>query len=222
MQNPEITFPPTLLVTEQTIDISGFSQSQRTFYLNLFWEIVEIYRAQKKPRVIIGNAASREPGAELARQAGLPFAFESVTIDAWHYRNEYLLSHFSAGKPLKKVKGRFDTYDVRGLVADLEAFAAGKEVAFPVYSRKLHDPVKNSIHVTTAETLLVVEGLWLLHDAAGWEAVRPLLDFSFFIESDVERTKAPVIRRHMTGGRTLADATHIMKRWMHGIRLWYS
>ena len=110
-------------------------------------------------------------------------------------------------KPLKKVKGRFDTYDVRGLVADLEAFAAGKEVAFPVYSRKLHDPVKNSIHVTTAETLLVVEGLWLLHDAAGWEAVRPLLDFSFFIESDVERTKAPVIRRHMTGGRTLADAT---------------
>jgi pantothenate kinase len=215
MQNPEITFPPTLLVTEQTIDISGFSQSQRTFYLNLFWEIVEIYRAQKKPRVIIGMAGPTGAGKsvvtvllkELARQAGLPFAFESITIDAWHYPNEFLLSHFSAGEPLKKVKGRFDTYDVRGLVADLEAFAAGKEVAFPVYSRKLHDPVKNSIHVTTAETLLVVEGLWLLHDAAGWEAVRPLLDFSFFIESDVERTKAPVIRRHMTGGRTLADAT---------------
>jgi pantothenate kinase len=56
-------------------------------------------------------------------------------------------------------------------------------------------------------TLLLVEGLWLLHDGAGWEAVAPLLDFAYFIESDVERTKAPVVHRHMTGGRTLADAT---------------
>jgi pantothenate kinase len=33
------------------------------------------------------------------------------------------------------------------------------------------------------------------------------LDFTYFINSDKERTKGPVIKRHMTGGRTLEDAT---------------
>ena len=212
---PDITFPPTLTVTDQTIDISTFSPAQKRFYTDLFAEIVEFYRACQKPRVVVGIAGPTGAGKsvvavllkELARQVRLPFAIESVTIDAWHYPNAYLLSHFVAGEPLKKVKGRFDTYDPAGLVRDLEAFAAGRDVDFPVYSRKLHDPVPSAIPVRMPATLLLVEGLWLLHDGAGWEAVAPLLDFAYFIESDVERTKAPVVHRHMTGGRTLADAT---------------
>ncbi len=214
MPNAELTFPSSLLVTEQTIDISGFSQRQKAFYLSLFWEVVAVYRARKKPRVIIGVAGPTGAGKsvvtvlfkELAGQAGLPFAFESVTIDAWHYPNSRLLSHFSGGEPLKHVKGRFDTYDVGGLTRDLQAFASGKNVSFPIYSRKLHDPVPNRIPITARDTLLLVEGLWLLHDAGGWETVRPLLDFTYFIESDPEKTRGPVVRRHMAGGRSLEDA----------------
>lgn len=215
MQAPDITFPSTLLVTEQTIDISGFSPGQKAFYLNLFWEVVAVYRSKNKPRVILGVAGPTGAGKsvvtvlfkELARQAGLPFAFESVTIDAWHYPNAYLLSHFSAGEPLKKVKGRFDTYDVGGLVRELQAFASGENVSFPIYSRKLHDPVAAGIPVTARDALLLAEGLWLLYDAGGWERVGPLLDFRYFIDSDPERAKAPVLRRHITGGRTLEEAT---------------
>jgi pantothenate kinase len=214
MPNPELTFPSALRVTEQTIDISGFSQRQKTFYLNLFWEVVAVYRAKHKPRVVIGVAGPTGAGKsvvavlfkELAAQAGLPFAFESVTIDAWHYPNAHLLSHFSEGDSLKKVKGRFDTYNVSGLVRDLQAFSSGETVSFPIYSRKLHDPVNHSIRVETRETLLLIEGLWLLYDAGGWEAVGPLLDFTLFIDSDPAKTREPVLRRHMTGGRTLEDA----------------
>jgi len=215
MQTPELTFPTALQVTEQTIDISGFSPGQKAFYLKLFWEVVGIYQSQNQPRVIIGVAGPTGAGKSvvtvlfqvLARQAGLPFAFESVTIDAWHYPNTYLLAQLSAGEPLKKVKGRFDTYDVGGLVRDLQAFAAGENVSFPIYSRKLHDPVPAGIAVTARNALLLVEGLWLLHDAGGWERVGPLLDFRYFIDSDPERARAPVLRRHMTGGRTLEEAT---------------
>jgi pantothenate kinase len=215
MQQPGTIFPATLTVTEQTIDLSGFSATQKAFYLSLFWEAVGIYQTQNKPRVAIGFGGPTGAGKsvvtvlfkELARQAALPFVLECVTIDAWHFPNIYLLSHFSEGESLKKVKGRFDTYDVPSLVNDLRQFAAGEAVAFPIYSRKLHDPVPESIRVESASTLLLVEGLWLLHEGAGWEAVRPLLDFCFFIEADVERTRASVLRRHMTGGRTLEDAT---------------
>jgi pantothenate kinase len=203
-----------LTVTEQTIDISGFTPQQKAFYLNLFQETVAMYHAAGKPRVALGIAGPTGAGKsvvavlfkELAKQTRLPFAFEVITIDAYHYPNAYLLSHFSDGIPLKQVKGRFDTYDVPALVRHLQTFAAGHNLAFPAYSRKLHDPVANSVPVTAQATLLIVEGLWLLFDRGGWDQMRPLLDFCYFIDSDKERTRQAVIRRHMTGGRTPEDA----------------
>jgi len=100
------------MVTEQTIDLSGFSPQQKTFYLNLFWETVDVCNAAKKSRVVIGMAGPTGAGKsvvavlfqELAKQARLPFAFEAVTIDAYHYPNRHLLSHFSDGVPLKQVR----------------------------------------------------------------------------------------------------------------------
>jgi len=142
----------------------------------------------------------------MARQADLPFALEPITIDAYHFPNQFLLSHFSEGKQLKDVKGRFDTYDAKALAEDLKAFSAGETVSFPTYSRKLHDPVKNSIVLAAKEALLIVEGQWLLFDRAGWEEVGPRLDYAIFIESDPMRAKGPVLKRHMAGGRTLEDA----------------
>ena len=143
---------------------------------------------------------------EIAKQTGLSFALESITIDAYHYPNSYLNSHFSGGEPLKKVKGRYDTYDVQAF-GDLRAFSYGETVSFPIYSRKLHDPIKDGIVTAVKDTLLIVEGLWLLYENAGWETIGPLLDYSIFIDSDKERTKEPVLKRHMTGGRTLEDAS---------------
>jgi hypothetical protein len=214
VQNSPLNFPATLTVTGQTIDISGFHRAQKDFYLNLFWETVEIYRAAKKPRGIIGFAGPTGAGKsvvtvlfkELAKQAGLPFAIECVTIDAYHYPNSYLLAHDSEGVPLKQVKGRFDTYEVAALAGDLQAFAAGGSVAFPEYSRTLHDPVPNRILVAAPAALLLLEGLWLLFDQGGWAAIKPRLDFCYFIDSDKERTRSAVIKRHMAGGRTREDA----------------
>lgn len=215
MQISELVFPASLLVTGQTIDISDISPQAKAFYLNLFGETVGLCRPAQKSRVVIGIAGPTGAGKsvvavlfqELARQTPLPFAFASVTIDAYHYPNHYLLTHFSDGSALKQVKGRFDTYDVAALVRDLQAFVAGENIAFPTYSRTLHDPVPHSVPITVPATLLVLEGLWLLWDQGGWEQIRPLLDFCYFIDSDPERTRQAVLQRHMTGGRSLADAT---------------
>lgn len=215
MPVPELNFPATLTVTEQTVDISGFAKAQKDFYRSLFWKTVDVYQAARKPRVAIGMAGPTGAGKsvlavlfqELARQARLPFGFAVVTIDAYHFPNSYLLSHASNGVPLKQVKGRFDTYDVPALARDLTSFAAGERVAFPAYSRKLHDPVPAQIRIETSATLLLVEGLWLLSDRGEWSQIRPLLDFCYFIDADKERTRPAVLKRHMTGGRTLDSAT---------------
>lgn len=214
MQNSEICFPKTLSVTEQEVDISAVTHQQKQFYLNLFDEIVGIYRSKKKPRVIIGIAGPTGAGKSVAAalfkviadQLSLPFIFETITIDAYHYPNEYLLSHASGNEPLKNFKGRYDTYDVKKLADQLKEFASGNEVSFPKYSRKLHDPVENAITIARNEALLVVEGLWLLYDIHDWGLIGPLIDFVFFIESDKERAKESVVRRHMAGGRTYEEA----------------
>jgi pantothenate kinase len=209
-----LQFPLSLTVTEQVIDISGMTPAQREFYRRLFGEILAVQQSVAKPRVIVGLAGPTGAGKsvlavlfkELARQAALPFAVEVVTIDAYHYPNCFLLSHFSEGAPLKQVKGRFDTYDVAALANDLAAFRAGAAVDFPAYSRKLHDPVPGSVRVGAPATLLLLEGLWLLSDCGEWSKIPPLLDYCYFIESDKERTREAVIKRHMTGGRTREDA----------------
>ncbi len=216
MQNREIQFPVSLEVTEQQIDLSALTQRQREFYLDLLSEIADIYKTTNKSRVVVGIAGPTGAGKsvvavllkDLAKQAGLPFALESITIDAYHYPNSYLHSHFAEGEPLKRVKGRFDTYDAKGLARDLKAFGGGERVSFPTYSRKLHDPVKDGIVVDTEKALLIVEGLWLLYDKAGWEAVGSLLDYAIFIDADRERVKQSVLKRHMKGGRTLEDASN--------------
>ena len=215
MKEREIIFPASLEVTAQAIDLSALSRGQKDFYLRLFSEIVEIYRAKRKPRVVIGMAGA--PGAgksvvavllqNIARQADLPFAVESITIDAYHFPNQFLLSHFYEGKPLKLVKGRFDTYDAKALAEDLKDFSAGETVSFPTYSRILHDPVKDGILVEAKDALLIVEGQWLLFDRAGWGEVGPRLDYAIFIDSDPVRAREPVLKRHMAGGRTWEDAS---------------
>ena len=215
MPTPNPTFPTALTVTEQVIDISGFTPGQKDFYLKLFQETMDLYHRAGKPRTVIGITGPTGAGKsviavlfrDLANQCQLPFTLESVTIDAYHFPNRHLLSHFAGGVPLKQVKGRFDTYDVPALASRLTSFKAGANLSFPAYSRKLHDPVPDSVPITGPATLLILEGLWLLSSHGQWPQIRPLLDFCYFIESDKERTRQAVIKRHMAGGRTLEDAT---------------
>lgn len=219
MQTPDysrVLFPSSVSVTGQEINISSLTNTQKQFYINLFMELLELYLSKQKPRMIVGLAGPAGSGKsvitaifhEIAKQLQLPFRFETVGIDAFHYRNDFLLKHTTNGKPLKANKGRFDTYDVSKLTKALLDFSAWKEVSLPVYSRKTHDPIEDAIVIKKGEpALLIIEGLWILYDKDGWENVGKLLDFSIFIETDNEKVRQGVLERHVRGGRTLEDAS---------------
>lgn len=214
--NPlNISFPNKLNVTDQEIDISSLSNAQKEFYVNLFKEIVRVYQSRKKPRVIVGIAGPAGSGKsvlmaifhEISKQRPLPFRFETIGIDAFHYPNDFLFKQTEAGEPLKNHKGRFDTYDVQKLTEALAHFSLGHSVSLPAYSRKTHDPVENVANIKGGEpALLVVEGLWLLYEKKGWEKVGKLLDFSIFVEASKNRVREGVLSRHIRGGRTPEDA----------------
>lgn len=219
MQSPDysrILFPSSVLVTEQEINISSLSDTQKQFYIDLFKEIIDLYIFKQKPRMIVGLAGPAGSGKsvtvailhKIAKQLHFPFRLETVGIDAFHHKNDFLLTHTIDGEPLKAHKGRFDTYDVKKLAGTLQNFSVGKEVSLPLYSRKIHDPIESAVAIRNEEpALLLVEGLWILYDKAGWENVGKLIDFSIFVEADNERVRQGVLERHVRGGRTLEDAS---------------
>ena len=65
------------------------------------------------------------------------------------------------------------------LAAQLDQLRGGKSIARPVYSFRIHAPLKRTVAVPPTE-VVIVEGLHVLHDAR----VRGLLDFSVFLDVD--------------------------------------
>ncbi len=212
----KIIFPSKLTVTEQEIDISTLNQKQQKFYLDLFTEIVDIYTKKQKHRVIIGITGPTGSGKsvisalfqEIAKQIKLPFRLETVGIDAFHYPNNILVSQKKDGKNLIDYKGRFDTYDVSKLISALKSFSLGKKISLPVYSRKIHNPIENIVTIDEQNTLLLIEGLWLLYDQERWNEIGKLLDFSIFVNADKEVVRKAVVQRHIKGGRTATEANN--------------
>ena len=209
MDFQDIKFPATLEVTEQTIDISGISDSQKRHYFDFAAEISVFYALQKKPRALVGVCGAAGSGksvlAEITkyviRQMGAPFRFEHITLDAFHYTNSYLISH-----ALKDFKGRSDTYDVEKFVDCLKKFKGGEAILFPAYSRKIHEPVESTISIQEEHVLLLVEGQWLLRATGGGGALKKTFDIMYYIDSDADKVRSGVIERHIAGGRNREDA----------------
>jgi putative kinase len=209
-----ITFPEKLLVTQQEIDTSFLTDSQRGSYLKLFQQVIQVYESKGKHRVAVGLSGPTGSGKsviaalfkQIVHQLSLPFRFETLGIDAFHYPNDYLLTHTAGDKTLKEFKGRFDTYDVPKLLKTLESFQTGRKIVLPEYSRKTHDPIEDAYVISEENVLLLVEGLWLLYDANGWEQIGNHLDFSIFINAEKDAVRASVIKRHTEGGRSPENA----------------
>jgi putative kinase len=223
-----LSFPAKVVVTDHVIDTSTLAPETQQAFIGLFRHAVALYETAEMPRYVLGLAGPTGSGKSViaalfeafASQLMLPFRFVTVGIDAFHFTNAYLLAHTVDGAVMKSFKGRYDTYDVAKLARTLSAFRAGQDVSFPVYSRAAHDPVEDVIAVPEPNVLLLLEGLWLLHDSQQWSAIRRLLDHSIFIEASKDKVRPAVIKRHVEGGRSSENAPTITKPWMPTTSNW--
>ncbi|MCF3963485.1 nucleoside/nucleotide kinase family protein [Streptomyces fuscigenes] len=106
-------------------------------------------------------------------------------------------------------KGAPDTFDAAGyaaLLARLRAPRPGEVVYAPAFDRSLEEAVAGSVAVPPDVPLVVTEGNYLLHDAAGWAPVRGLLDEVWFLDPDPAARVERLIQRHVRFGRERAAA----------------
>ena len=79
----------------------------------------------------------------------------------------------------------------------------------PRFDREIDAAVAGALPLSAADRLIVVEGNYLLHDADGWERIRPLLDEVWYIDVPEDLRLRRLVARHESFGRTHDDAV----RW---------
>lgn len=146
---------------------------------------------------------------QLARQASIAVSLQRLSMDGFHYPNRVLDSrsiHVDGVEiPLRRLKGRPESFDLPALRQSLDAIRAGEAVRWPRYDRTLHDPVPDAIAVLR-EGVLVVEGLYLLLDQPGWDQLRTRADYGVFLDCPEDLLRDDVVARKQRQGRSFEDA----------------
>jgi pantothenate kinase len=132
-----------------------------------------------------------------------------VGLDGWHYSNAYLETHFieRGGEqiPLRSIKGAPETFDAAAAYDCLSKMRLGGRVSFPVYSRKLHEPIPAGDTIDPVHRIVVVEGNYLLLEEEPWRRFRRLFDVRVFISANLETLLDGLRGRHLRGGKAPAQ-----------------
>lgn len=129
-----------------------------------------------------------------------------VGMDGWHYPNSYLEAHTilrgSKRLPLRTIKGAPETFDVQAMMRCLTMIRQGGEVRYPIYSRRLHEPVPEAGLIRAAQRIVIVEGNYLFLKETPWNALQGLFGLRIFLRASLEQIRAGLRERHLRGGKT--------------------
>ena len=111
-----------------------------------------------------------------------------MPMDGYHYSLAQL-SEFTNAEDAIYRRGAPDTFDPMSLARDLERIAHGDEdtVSIPGFDHAKGDPEEDQHKFERGKhNIVICEGLYLLHDENGWEKIQKFLDWSIFIQADVD------------------------------------
>ena len=176
---------------------------------------------EKGSRVIVMLAAPPGTGKStlvsflehLAKSAIPDKRVQSVGMDGFHLRQEYLLTHTveldGEQIPMAKIKGAPITFDLQALRTKIEEAAQGQTCKWSHYDRQLHDPVDNAI--TIDADIVLIEGNYLLLDTDGWRELSRYADYTIVLTADEDMLRERLIGRKMKTGMTREDAEHFVE-----------
>ena len=114
---------------------------------------------------------------EAALNRDAPGRAATVPMDGFHYDDAVL-----DALGLRPRKGAPETFDVGGLMALLRRLREGREtVAAPLFDRDLELSRAAARLVPPEVEVVLVEGNYLLLDAAPWDALAPLFDLTVLV-----------------------------------------
>ena len=175
----------------------------------------ETISTEKELIVRIDNLLSRRSGRVIIGIVGKPGVGKStlveflvknypgdgcavVPMDGFHLSNLVLKSMKRGGR-----KGAPDTFDTQGFISLLRRIRDEKalKIYFPVFDRSIEESISAQGVIKPKTRLIITEGNYLLLDSFGWDAVRSLLDESWYLEIDDRIRLDRLIARHEKFGK---------------------
>lgn len=111
-------------------------------------------------------------------------------MDGFHMDNDRLRA-----LGLLARKGSPETFDLDAFAATLGRLTRSPDVRVPAFDRASDCTVPEALEISKAESIVVVEGNYLLFDAPGWRELTRFWDFSVFVATDVAELRARLIQR---------------------------
>ncbi len=159
-------------------------------------ELMALVPAIGATRLILGLVGAPGSGKSTAAHA-LADALRTRDGDVWavlgmdgfHLSNAVLIE-----SGLRDRKGAYDTFDVAGFVTALRRVRDEPlaHIYLPVFHREIEESIAAEAAIAPNIRGVVVEGNYLLTQGGGWESVRPLLDWCWFVDVD-----APIRRQRL-------------------------
>lgn len=195
-------------------EVSYTEKEIQTLFYPLLEELVR-RRDAKNSRLIVYLAAPPGTGKttlslylkKLFEQMDTVYTFQALSIDGFHFKRDYLLSHYTTKNGqsilLNNVKGSPESFDLKGLAESLRQLKE-KPVNWPIYDRTLHDVSGETIRADA--DIVLVEGNWLLLKEEKWDELQDYCDYSLFIEADEAVLKTRLVNRKIRGGLSQEEA----------------
>ena len=165
--------------------------------------IATIEALPNKPPKIIAIAGPPASGKSmLAEQLLSHFGEDAalLSMDGFHLDNTVLLQ-----KDLYKRKGAPETFDAAGFLATIERIAKRECVYAPIFDRSKDIAIAGAIEIYQ-QSLIIVEGNYLLCKQHPWQQLLPYWDVVAFIHLPLEVIKQRCIERWLHYGLSKAAA----------------
>jgi pantothenate kinase len=132
-----------------------------------------------------------------------------LPMDGYHYTKKQL-DGFKDPEAAHARRGAHWTFDADAFVDKVREVAtdAGSVKYAPTFDHGQGDPVKDGVCIERHHTIVFVEGLYLLLDAAPWKQLRDVFDETWYIDCDVDEAMRRVYNRMTRNGRLPRDARH--------------
>lgn len=170
--------------------------------------VLALLHRRPQPRLVLGLAGLPGAGkstwgrwiAQAVNQRAGQGLMQTVGMDGFHLSRAVLARLPDPAQALRR-RGAPWTFDPAGLARRVQALRDAvrdtppRGVAWPGFEHGVGDPVEDALQVAPAVRVVLVEGLYLLHQGDGWN-LDGLLDECWYLDVDPGVAMERLLARH--------------------------